>query len=101
VAELIAGIVARAREAVVDGIGLLLVIIGAALASTIIGWIRKWFPEQTKDIADEAIATVVGFILLMWGGRIHPRVTSIGFGVFLAGIGAWAEGVITPMIPKA
>lgn len=88
--EVLSGIVAKAREAMTDGIDLILVIAGEGGAAALLEVVRSWFPEQTTTIADETLTAAIGFALFYWGGRIHKRVVPFGFGVFLAGVGAWS-----------
>ena len=88
-AEVFRGIVAKARMALTDGIDFLLVLAGAGTSATVVEIVKSWFPEQTKDIADETLATAIGFVLFYFGDRIHPRLASFGLGVFIASAGAW------------
>jgi len=88
-AEFLGGIVARARMAITDWIDFLLVLAGAGTSATVVEIVRSWFPEQTKDIKDETLATAIGFLLFYFGGRIHSRLTAFGLGVFIASAGAW------------
>ena len=97
-AEVLKGVVDKAREAMKDGTDLVLAIIGAGSATAVLEVVRSWFPEQTEAIADETLAAGIGFALFYWGDRIHPRLVPFGFGVFLAAIGAWSSEWVAGII---
>ena len=90
-AEILGGIVTKARDSIKDGVDLLLVIVGAGASSAVVEVIRSWLPEQTEGMADEALVTAVGFLLFYYGDRIHPKLVPFGFGILIAGVGAWSS----------
>lgn len=96
-AEMFAGIVDKARDCFKDSTGFVLVIAGNAATTAIVEAVRTWAPEWTEGVADETIAAVVGFIVFNWGDRIHERLTPFGFGMFIAGTGAWASAWVAPL----
>jgi hypothetical protein len=96
-AEVLGGLVSKARECFTDTIDLLLVILGVASTSAIVEAVRSWLPEQTAGVTEETLASVIGFILWYFGSKIHKRLSPFGFGVFLAGIGAWASSWVAPL----
>lgn len=87
----LAGIMAKARDALADSFDLVLVIIGAGATAALVEVLKSWFPEQTATIADETIAAAAGFLLFYFGDKIHRRVAPFGLGAFLAGVGAWSS----------
>ena len=93
-AEVLGGIVAKARAAISDGLDFLLVIVGVGATASIIEAVRSWFPEQTEGIGDETLGAIIGFLLFYFGDRIHRRLTPFGLGVFLESLGAWSEGMV-------
>lgn len=95
--EILGGIVEKAKSCVEDSTGLLLVIAGQAATTALVEAVRTWAPEVTEGVADETVASVAGFLLFYFGDRIHPRLKSLGFGILLAGIGAWASAWIAPL----
>jgi hypothetical protein len=96
-AEVLGGLVSKARECFSDTVDLLLVILGVASTSAVVEAVRSWLPEQTKTVAEETLASVIGFLLWYFGDKIHKRLTPFGFGIFLAGIGAWASSWVAPL----
>ena len=96
--EILAGIVAKAKAAIVDGVDLLLVVAGAGASAAILEVVKSWFPEQTADIADETLAAAVGFALFYFGDRIHPKLVPFGLGVFIAAVGAWSSEWVAGII---
>ena len=103
-AEVLGGIVAKTREALTDGIDLLLAIAGAGGSAAIVEVVRSWFPEQTEGLTDETLGAVIGFVLFYWGDRIHRRLVPFGLGVFLSSVGAftseWVASVIAMLKKK-
>ena len=102
-AEILTGIVEKAREAITDGTDLILAIVGAGSSMAVLEVVRSWAPEQLEGIADETLAAGIGFALFYFGGRIHKRVVPFGFGMFLASVGAWSSefvGGIIGMLKK-
>jgi len=96
-AEVLGGLVSKARECFTDTIDLLLVILGVASTSAVVEAVRSWLPEQTTGVTEETLASVIGFILWYFGGKIHKRLVPFGFGIFLAGIGSWASSWVAPL----
>lgn len=97
-AEILGGIVAKARAAMTDGIDLLLAVIGAGASASVVEVVRSWFPEQTEGLTDETLAAAIGFALFYFGDRIHPRLVPFGFGVFLSSVGAWSSEWVAGII---
>ena len=89
-AEVLGGIVAKARSALTDGIDFVLAIIGSGASASVVEVVKSWFPEQTEGISDETLAAVVSFLIFYFGDRIHRRLTPFGLGMFLASVGAWS-----------
>lgn len=89
--EILGGIVAKAREAVKDGTGFALTVVGAGISASLAEIVRSWLPEQTKGVSDETVASVASFLLFYYGDKIHPRLVPIGFGAFMDSIGAWSS----------
>jgi len=94
----LAGIIAKAKAALADGVDLMLAVAGAGAVSSLLEVVRSWFPEQTKDIADETLAAAIGFALFYFGDRLHRRLAPFGLGVFIAGVGAWASAWVSGII---
>lgn len=90
-AEILGGIVAKARSALTDGIDFVLAIVGAGASASIVEIIKSWFPEQTAGMSDETIAAVASFLIFYFGDRIHRRLVPFGLGAFLASTGAWSS----------
>jgi hypothetical protein len=88
----------KAMRAVSDASGLAVTIIGAGASGSIAGMVKSWFPEQTSTIGDETLATVVGFALFMWGDRVHPLLSSFGFGVLISSVGAWTSSFTSGLL---
>jgi len=102
--EVLGTITDKAMRAVSDISGLVAVIIGAGASASVASVIKSWFPEQTKTLTDETIAAATGFVMFMWGDRIHPLISSFGFGVLLASIGSFTSeftsGIISTLQKK-
>lgn len=96
--DILRGLIDKAREAVEDTTGFVLVVAGAGASMALVEVVRSWLPEQTEGMADEAIAAAMGFALFYFGERIHPRLRSFGFGVFIAGVGAWSSEWISGLL---
>ena len=96
--EILAGVVTKSRAALTDGTDLLLVIAGAGSSAALVEVIRSWIPEQTEGMADETVVAIAGFIMFYYGNRIHERLTAFGFGVFIAGVGAWSSEWVAGII---
>ena len=97
-AEVLGGLVSKARDAIRDEFDLLLAILGAGAPAAVVEAVRSWFPEQTEGIGDETLAAIIGFVIWYFGGRIHPRLVPFGFGMFLASVGAWSEGLVSQLL---
>ena len=97
-AEVLAGIVEKARGAMTDGVDLLLAVVGAGSSAAMLEVVRSWFPEQLEGVADETLMAGVGFALFYFGDRIHPRLVPFGFGMFLASVGAWSSEFVESFI---
>lgn len=89
--EIMTGIVEKAVLAVSSTSNIVAAILGAGSGAAVAALLKKWFPEQTATIADETLATIVGFLMFYFGDRIHPLVSSFGFGILMASAGAWAS----------
>jgi hypothetical protein len=89
--EILGGIVHKASMAISDGTGLAIAVVGAGAGSAIVEVVKSWFPEQTANIADETLAAAVGFALFYFGDKVHRYLTSFGFGLFMAAVGAWSS----------
>ena len=96
--EILGGIVEKARSAITDGTDLLICIAGAGATGALVEVIRSWLPEQTKGVADETLVAVAGFLLFYYGDRVHRLLVPFGFGVFLAGIGAWSSDFVAGIV---
>ena len=97
-AEVLRGIVEKARGAMTDGIDLILAVVGAGSSAAMLEVVRSWFPEQLEGVADETLMAGVGFALFYFGDRIHPRLVPFGFGMFLASVGAWSSEFVESFI---
>jgi len=97
-AEILGGIVDKARASITSGVDLLLVVAGAGASSAIAEVVKSWLPEQTATIADETLVIAVGFLLFYFGDRIHPKLVPFGFGMFISGVGAWSSAWIAGLI---
>ena len=97
-AEVLRGVVDKAKAALTDGTDLILCIVGAGAPAAVIEVVRGWFPEQTEGIEDETLAAGVGFALFYFGDRIHKRVVPFGLGMFLAAVGAWSSEWVAGLI---
>ena len=97
-AEILGGIVAKARAALTDGIDLLLAVAGAGGSAAVVEVVKSWFPEQTAGLTDESIGAIIGFVLFYWGDRIHRRLVPFGLGVFLSSVGAWTSEWVSSVI---
>ena len=97
-AEVLGGIVSKARAAITDGIDLLLVIVGAGSSATLVDIVKSWFPEQTSGISDETLAAVISFLIFYFGDRIHRRLVPFGLGAFIASTGAWASAYVSDFL---
>jgi len=100
----IRGITEKSSRAVSDLTGFALVVIGAGSGAAIAEVVKSWLPEQTAGLTDEAIAAAAGFAMFYFGERIHPRLVSFGFGLFLSAIGAmtssFTAGIIAMLTKK-
>jgi len=94
VAEVLGGLVSKARGTVTDGIDFLLVILGSASAGGVVGTLKSWFGEQLAGMTDEQLEAAIGFLLWYFGDRIHPRIVPFGFGILVHGAGKLAEGYV-------
>ena len=96
--QLLAGVVTKARAAIVDTVDLLLVIAGAGASAALAEVVRGWLPEQTEGMEDETIVAIAGFVLFYWGDKIHAKLIPFGFGVLISGIGAWSSEWVAGII---
>ncbi|MCJ7759909.1 hypothetical protein MUP59_02045 [Candidatus Bathyarchaeota archaeon] len=92
------GLVRKAQAAVSDLTGIIITVIGAGSAGAIATVIKSWFPDQTTGQTDEVIAAVAGAAIFYFGEKIHPRLVSFGFGVFLSAIGAFTTSFTSGII---
>ena len=103
-AEMITGIVAKARESFKDTTDIILVIAGSGSSANILALVKAYFPEQTANISDETLATAIGFALFYWGARLHPKIQPFGLGVLIASTGAlsqeWLNSIWAMVMPK-
>jgi len=97
-AEVLSGITEKAMRAVSDTSGLVVTMLGAGASASVASLIKSWFPEQTKTIADETLAAIAGFVMFYWGDRIHPLVSSFGFGVLIASVGSWSSEFVSGIL---
>lgn len=97
-AEILSGIVEKARGAISSGTDLVICIIGAGSTAALVEVVKSWLPEQTAGMADEVIAAIAGFLLFYFGDRLHPLLTPFGLGAFLAGVGAWSAAFTSGML---
>jgi len=73
---------------------LLIMGFGAGAKGTIAGYITKFLPDLTEDVA----SVVAGFLMYKFGGRVHPLVQKFGAGVLIAGIGQFTKGLIEKFV---
>lgn len=96
--DILAGIVEKAKGAIVTQTDLIAAIVGAGSVAALVQVIRSWAPGQTEGMTDETVAAIGGFLLFYYGDRFHPLLVPFGFGAFLSGVGAWSseftEGII-------
>jgi len=97
-ADILTGIVEKAKGAIVTQTDLIAAIAGAGSVAALVQVIRSWAPGQTEGMEDETVAAIGGFLLFYYGDRFHPLLVPFGFGAFLSGVGAWSseftEGII-------
>ncbi len=102
--DILAGVVEKAKGAIVTQTDLIAAVVGAGSIAAMIEVIRSWAPGQTEGMADETVAAVGGFLLFYYGERFHPLLVPFGFGAFLSGVGAWSseftEGIILMLKKK-
>lgn len=96
--EIFGNVGAKMRGAIVDTTDVLLVIAGSGGAGALGEVVKSWLPEQTETLADEILVAGVGFALLYYGDRVHPKLVPFGLGVFLTGVGAWAAEFVAPIL---
>jgi len=97
-AEIVGGITGKAQRAVRDTTGLVCVILGEAAAKAVVDVVKSWAPDFAKNLTDEALASIVGFVMFYFGDKIHDRLSAFGLGVFLSGVGAYASGWVAPLM---
>lgn len=98
--DVLGGLTEKAMYSVSTTMGLAATVLGAGSGTMVISLVRKWLPEQTGTITDEALATIVGFVMFYFGDRIHPLVQSFGFGLLMSAVGAWASGFVQGLVPS-
>ena len=96
--EILSGLVTKARESITTTTDLLLVVAGAGSSAALLEVVKSWLPEQTAGMADETLASAIGFALFYWGDRLHSALVPFGFGVLIASVGAWSSEWVAGII---
>jgi len=88
-------IVELIRDTLRDDVDAVLFIGAAETADQIIDWLKTWVPAE---VGDEILMAIVGYLMVKYGNRLHPKVQPVGSGLLVRAVGAYVGDIFRTLI---